>query len=81
LTSLRSLKDENTQNRVFMLCTVITQIKGIIGKSPQINIKHGYNIVYDAKYMGICINKLESSCMFFTCINVVFFEAYSLACS
>jgi hypothetical protein len=31
-----------------MLCRVITQIKGIFGKSPKINIKHGYNIIYFA---------------------------------
>jgi hypothetical protein len=37
---------KNTQNRVFLFCSVITQIKGIIGKSPKINRNHGYNIIY-----------------------------------
>jgi hypothetical protein len=44
LSLRRSLKVKNTQNRVFLFCRVITQIKGIIGKSPKINVKHGYNI-------------------------------------
>ena len=34
LTPYRSLKVKNTQNRVFLFCRVINQIKGIIGKSP-----------------------------------------------
>jgi hypothetical protein len=33
---------------VFLFCKVITQIKGIISKSPKINIKYVYIIVYDA---------------------------------
>jgi hypothetical protein len=45
---LRSLKDTYTQNKVFIFSKVVTQIKGVIGKSPKINIKYEYNIEYDA---------------------------------
>jgi hypothetical protein len=31
---------------VFLSSRVIIKIKGIIGKVPKINIKHGYNIIY-----------------------------------
>jgi hypothetical protein len=31
-----------------MSCRVITKIKGIIDKSPKINIKYRYNIIYVA---------------------------------
>jgi hypothetical protein len=34
LSSGRFLKRQNTQNRVFLLCRVITKIRGIDGKSP-----------------------------------------------
>jgi hypothetical protein len=37
-----SLKQKNTQNRVFLFCRVITKIRRINGKSPFI-IKHDYN--------------------------------------
>jgi hypothetical protein len=45
VTPFRSLKVKNNQNRVLISCIVINQIKGIICKSPKINVKHGYNIV------------------------------------
>jgi hypothetical protein len=34
LSSGRFLKCQNTQNRVFLFCRVITKIRGIDGKSP-----------------------------------------------
>jgi hypothetical protein len=40
LSSRRSLKHENTQNRCFLLYKVTTKIRGISGKSPLINTKH-----------------------------------------
>jgi hypothetical protein len=44
LSSGRSLKRQNTQNTIFLLCRVITKIRGVDGKSPLINAKHDYNI-------------------------------------
>jgi hypothetical protein len=40
----RSLKLKNTQNRSFLFYRVINLIKGIDGKSRQLNAKHEYNI-------------------------------------
>jgi hypothetical protein len=34
LSSGRFLKLKNMQNRVFLVCTVVTKIRGIDGKSP-----------------------------------------------
>jgi hypothetical protein len=34
LSSGRFLKHKNTQNKVFLFCTVITKIRGVDGKSP-----------------------------------------------
>ena len=53
LTSFSPLKDKNTQNREFLFCRVKTKIKGIIGKSPKIIIKHEHNIIYDANMWEI----------------------------
>jgi hypothetical protein len=52
------------KNRDFCPCRVITKIKGIIGKSPKINVKHGYNIIYDA---NMWVNML-TKCKVHVCI-------------
>jgi hypothetical protein len=46
LSSGTSMKHQNTQNRCFLLCRVITKMSVIDGKFPYINAKHHYNIIY-----------------------------------
>jgi hypothetical protein len=51
LSSGRSLKVKNTQNRVFLFCGVITKIKGIFWKILEIIIIQGNNYRYDVNMM------------------------------
>jgi hypothetical protein len=68
LSTGRFLKHKNTQNGVFLFCRVITKIRGSMEnshKSLQIMIITTNNIII----CRICINKLQSSCMYVACIN------------
>jgi hypothetical protein len=68
LSSVRSVKLENTQYRDFLLCIVINQWKGVNGNSHN-SMQNINKHLITWKYVGMYDNKLQSLGMHFTCIR------------
>jgi hypothetical protein len=70
LSSGRSLKRKNTQTRCFLLCRVITKIRGSM-ENPHKSMQNMIIHLITSKFVGICNSKLQSLCMNFACIRHV----------